>query len=58
MGQVSFICSRCFEFWMLSKLQDASKEILDKNTSEARIIKIVVDPKNSTPIMVWFVGRV
>ena len=38
MGQVVFICSRYFEFWMLSKLQDATKDSQDKNTPKTRII--------------------
>ena len=42
MGQVDFFGSKYFEFWLLSELQNACKESQDKNTHEARIVKIML----------------
>ena len=41
-----FFCSRYFEFWLLSKLQDVGKVSQDKNEPKGRIVKNVVDQKN------------
>ena len=44
----------CFGLvWLLSKIQDAAKDIQDNNTPNAKIVKMVVDR-----IKVWFVELV
>jgi hypothetical protein len=61
MGQVASFCSRYFEFCLLSKLQ-AHYKMQARKVKTRTHLKLKLSksgkPKKSTPIKVWFAGRV